>query len=114
MAKKVESLAEETRPENEAENFSGKNAAQEDSEKEANASGICCYIGPSLRGLIKNGDIFRGSRDDALKAAAAAVETDPMVKTLIVSGDALPVARRKVKTPGSALYRNYQRVAGRK
>ena len=109
MAKKVESLAEETRPENEAENFSGKNAAQEDSEKEANASGICCYIGPSLRGLIKNGDIFRGSRDDA-----AAVETDPLVKTLIVSGDALPVARRKVKTPGSALYRNYQRVAGRK
>ena len=45
MAKKVESLAEETRPENEAENFSGKNAAQEDSEKEANASGICCFSG---------------------------------------------------------------------
>ena len=49
-----------------------------------------------------------------MKAAAAAVETYPLVKTLIVSGDALPVARRKVKTPGSALYRNYQRVAGRK
>ncbi len=114
MAKKAESLVEEIRTENEPEKNTGNNAAQEDSKKEANASGICCYIGPSLRGLIKSGDIFQGSRDDALKAAAAAVETDPLVKTLIVSGDALPGARRKVKTPGSALYRNYQRVAGRK
>lgn len=114
MAKKAEPLIEETRPENEPEKIPGESAAQEDSEKEADASGICCYLGPSLRGLIKNGDVFRGSRDDALKAAAAAIEADPLVKTLIVSGDALPAARRKVKTPGSALYRNYQRVAGRK
>lgn len=89
-------------------------AAQPDGKKqEANASGIYCYIGPSLRGLIKNGDIFRGSRAKALKAAAAAIEAQPLVKTLIVSGDALPAARLKVKTPGNALYKNYQRVAGR-
>lgn len=79
--------------------------------REANASDIYCYIGPSLRGLIKHGDIFRGSRAKALKAAAAAIEAQPLVKTLIVSGDALPAARLKVKTPGNALYANYNKIA---
>lgn len=81
--------------------------------QEVNASGIYCYIGPSLRGLIKHGDIFRGNRTKALKAAAAAIEAQPLVKTLIVSGDVLPAARLKVKTPGNALYKNYQRILGR-
>lgn len=81
--------------------------------KETNVSGIYCYIGPSIRGLIRNGDIYRGSRKDALKAAAAAIEKQPLVKTLIVSGDALSDAYQKVKTPGTALYSNYQRVAGK-
>lgn len=81
--------------------------------QEGNASGIYCYIGPSIRGLIRNGDIYKGTRGSALKAAAAAIEAQPLVKTLIVSGDALPNAYQKVKTPGTALYRNYQRVAGK-
>ena len=44
MAKKAESLVEEIRTENEPEKNTGNNAAQEDSKKEANASGICCYM----------------------------------------------------------------------
>jgi hypothetical protein len=35
------------------------------------------------------------------------------VKTLIVSGDCLPEARLKVKTPGNALYANYRKIAGK-
>ena len=45
-----------------------------------------------------------------LKQAAEAIEAYPLVKTLIVSGDALPEARIKVKTPGNALYANYMKL----
>jgi hypothetical protein len=78
-----------------------------------NHSGFYCYIGPNLAGLIQHGTIFRGSWDDALKAAAAAIEKYPLVKSLIVSGDALPAERLKVKKPGNALYENYRKLAGK-
>ncbi len=45
--------------------------------------------------------------------AAAAVKSHPKVKSLIVAGDVLPEARLKVKTPGNALYANYQKLAGK-
>lgn len=78
-----------------------------------NASGIYCYIGPTIRGLIQHGKVFRGSKAEALEAAEKAIEKQPLVKTLIVSGDALPMARLNVKTPGNALHQNYQRIAGK-
>jgi len=80
--------------------------------EERNTSGIYCYIGPSIRGLIKHGTTYRGTRAQALAAAKAAIEAQPLVKTLIVSGDSLPAARLKIKKPGNALYQNYQRIAG--
>ena len=52
-----------------------------------------------------------GTKEEALAAAARAIEKQPLVKTLIVSGAALPEARLKVKKPGNALYVNYQKVA---
>lgn len=79
---------------------------------EANQSGFYCYLGPNLAGLIQHGAVFRGTRADALQAAADAVRQYPLVKTLIVSGDALPEARMQVKTPGNALYANARRLAG--
>ncbi len=78
---------------------------------EVNQSGFCIYIGPNIKGLIQTGTIFRGSRENALRTAAAAIERYPLVKTLIVSGDALPAARLKVKTPDNALYANYHKLA---
>lgn len=77
-------------------------------------TGFYCYIGPSIAGLIRNGAIFRGTREEAFTAAAAAIEKQPLVKTLIISGDTLPGDRIKVKTRGNALYENYQRIAGKK
>ena len=79
----------------------------------SNASGFYIYIGPNLKNLIQTGTVFRGTRRNALNKAAAAIEAHPLVKTLIVSGDALPEARLKVKTPGNVLYANYQKLAGK-
>jgi len=78
-----------------------------------NASGFYMYIGPNLKRLIQTGTVYRGTRKDALEKAADAIKAEPLVKTLIVSGDALPEARRKVKTPGKRLYANYQKLGGK-
>ena len=77
------------------------------------AAGFYCYIGPTIQGLIRNGAIFRGTRADALAAASAAIEAQPLVKTLIVSGDALANAYRKVRQPGNALHEHARRIAVR-
>ncbi len=76
-------------------------------------SGFYIYIGPNIKKHIQTGTIYRGTRAHALKQAAEAIEAHPLVKTLIVSGDALPEARIKVKTPGNALYANYKKLAGK-
>ena len=80
---------------------------------EANESGFYIYIGPNMKGLIQTGTIYRGNRAHALEQAGAAIERQPLVKSLIVSGDALPEARLRVKTPGNALYASYQKLAGK-
>lgn len=83
----------------------------ETSTAKANASGFYCYIGPTILRTIKHGDLFFGTRAEALEQAKVAIEKQPLIKTLIVSGDDLPAARLKVKTPGNALYNNAKRVA---
>ena len=87
-------------------------AAQENRSR-SDRSGFYCYIGPNLNKLIQTGTIFRGTREEALSKAEAAIQAQPLVKTLIVSGDALPAARLKVKTPGNVLYANYRTLAGK-
>lgn len=76
-------------------------------------SGFYIYIGPNIKKCIQTGTIYRGMRADALKQAAAAIEAHPLVRNLIVSGDALPEARIKIKTPGNTLYANYRKLAGK-
>jgi len=78
------------------------------------AAGFYCYIGPNLPGLISHGAVFKGTLDDALTAAADAIAKKPLVRTLIVSGDDLPVAHQKAKTPGNILYVNFNKLAGKK
>ena len=89
-------------------------APQAEQKPDGCAAGFYCYIGPNLTGLIQNGAIFRGTREDALKAAADAIKKQPLVKTLIVSGDELAEARLKVKRKGNALSANYEKIAASK
>lgn len=86
---------------------------QQEKPERSNASGFYIYIGPNLKKLIQTGTVYRGTRRNALNKAADAIAAEPLVKTLIVSGDALPEARLKVKTPGNVLYANYQKLAGK-
>lgn len=54
--------------------------------------------------------MFRGEREDILKEYAQLVEKHPLVKTLLVPGGSLPVARLKVKEPGTAHNANYHKL----
>ena len=78
---------------------------------EVNNSGFYIYIGPTIRGVIQNGTIYRGTRAGAMEKAASAIEKYKLIKTLIVSGDALPVARLRLKKPGNAFYVNYHKLS---
>jgi len=82
-------------------------------EADERSVGFCVYIGPSITGVIQSGTIYRGDKMQVLARLGGVIEKYPPVSTLIVSGDALPEARVKVKTPGNLLYVTYSRL-GRK
>lgn len=84
---------------------------QKNSEKAGGPpSGFYIYLGPTIRGLIQANTIYRGDRAHALAEAKEAIEKYPLIKTLIVPGDYLPVARLRIKTPGNALHANYVKL----
>jgi len=64
------------------------------------------YIGPTLHGLIRHGDMLRGDKSKAKDIIAKY----PEVKTLLVPAEAFPSARLRVKQPGNALYASYQKI----
>ena len=66
----------------------------------------CMYLGPAIRGVIRQSQIFpksaakvRAELGDKLKPAAA---------SLIVDGADLPSARQELRTPGTALHHFYE------
>ena len=64
----------------------------------------CVYIGPSIRGVVRHGQILSGGISDAAAVLADAIERFPLIRRLIVTGDKLPEANQLVKTRGNALY----------
>ena len=72
---------------------------------------IYCYIGPNIKGYLHTGQVFRGEREAILKENAEVVEKHPLVKTLLVPGESLAVARLKVKEPVTAHYANFQKLS---
>ncbi len=86
-------------------------ASAEKSKEKIGKPGLYFYVGPTLRGLVRNGCLFRGDKAAALEAARDAIAKYPEVKALIVAAEAFPSARLRVKEPGNALYASYQKVA---
>lgn len=79
------------------------------------AGGFCAYIGPTIRGVIQHGTIYEGSKQAALKGPALrrAVDAYPEIAGLLVPGNSLAAARKKINTPGSLLYVRYKALADR-
>ncbi|MDR1158356.1 MAG: hypothetical protein LBK75_08675 [Oscillospiraceae bacterium] len=75
---------------------------------------FCCYLGPSIRGVIQEGAVFTGTKEQALDALSAAVAAYPLIAGLIVSGAMIAEERVKVKTSGNLLNVSYKRLAAGK
>ena len=71
----------------------------------------CVYIGPSIRGVITEGEVFSMSKRDTLQFLYSVVERYPSIERLLVTGAELPDARIQVKTPGNMRYNNYIQLA---
>ena len=75
-------------------------------------SGFYMYIGPTLRGLIRSGTIYRGDRAHVQEEAPNVIEAKTLLETLFDTGDYRPVCRLSFQTPGNALDVNYRKIAG--
>ena len=69
----------------------------------ADGSGIFVYIGPTIRGVVQNGSVFRGAEDKIKDKIAALVEDKEHVKRLIVRDVDLATAKAKLKKGGNSL-----------
>lgn len=72
-------------------------------------TGYRVYIGPSIRGRVQYGTVF-SSADQARKELEKEFESFPTFGIFLVTGQQLPQARIDVKTPGTALYAQAQRL----
>lgn len=70
----------------------------------------CVYLGPSIRGAVQHGAIFKCSRDDACEQLAELIARWPRIRSLIVDGEHLSEARIQLKTPGNGLYEQARRL----
>ena len=79
---------------------------------DAEATGISVYIGPSIFGVITTGTVYPKERNAVIGDMTDAVKRYPLIASLIINIEDLPISRIKVKTPGNLLYANYNKLAG--
>ena len=65
-------------------------------------------IGPSIRGLIMSGSIFRGTRRKVVSMLSVVLEKYPKVERLLVPSEELAEARKKIKIEGNSLSNAYR------
>ncbi len=71
-------------------------------------SGVFVYIGPTIRGAVQNGSIFRGSEADVKSKVAALVENKEQIGKLIVRDRDLAAAKEKLRKGGNSLSMAYR------
>ncbi len=80
------------------------------SEDEAAAVGFSVYLGPSVRGLLKQNQIYNAPKAQVLGSLETVIAQYPQVRHLIVAGNKLAESRVLVKTAGSLLYVQNQKM----
>lgn len=60
-------------------------------------SRIWIYLGPSIRGVVVSGRIFRGTRNEVLETLKDGIAENPQIERLIVADNELTKARSDLK-----------------
>lgn len=69
-------------------------SAEKPAESEAR---IWVYLGPSIRGTVTNGRVFRGSRAEVIKSLENGIKEYPQIERLIVADREVAKARNDLK-----------------
>lgn len=64
------------------------------SKNPVNENGIYVYIGPTVRGVLQSGTVYRGKKSDIIGKVA---EKYPQIEKLTVKSSELAEARRKIQ-----------------
>lgn len=81
------------------------------------AKKVFVYLGPSVRGVINNGTIFSGSREEVDRDISERVETAGIsekiidILRLVVADDKITVSKSKLILGGNALSLSYKRIS---
>lgn len=76
--------------------------------------GVFIYLGPSIRGVIQKGSIYRGTRESVLSSIAFAIEKYPQIERLIVADNAIVSAKQKIAVGGNSLSNAYRALSDTK
>lgn len=104
-AKTEEEILEETQEEPKAKAEKPTEPAKEEAAKPS----FFVYLGPSIRGYVQNGAIYKGSRADVEKKLALQIEKYPRIKRLLVSDLTIVEDRVNITKPGTRLYAEYKK-----
>lgn len=88
-----------------------KAAVRAAAKKPAEERPFCVYIGPSIRGAVQYGQILHGTLAEARETLGPLIGRFPLVGALVIPGELLSAARIQVKTHGTALCDQYNRLA---
>ena len=81
-----------------------------------NKSAVFVYIGPNIRGVITNGSIFTGKKDEIVNTIKARAEVAgqgakmPKIAQLIVADGNISKAKAQLKAGGNALSEAYKAI----
>lgn len=76
--------------------------------KTAQKEGVYVYIGPTIKGVIQQGSIYRGTRSGVLAKLSAVTEKYPKITRLIVADSEIMSAKQKIAAGGNPLSLAYR------
>lgn len=72
---------------------------------------FCVYIGPSIRGIIQSGTIYKGTREKTENLLSSEIKKYPLITRLISTDKTIAEDRIRVKTAGNMLNIYYKKLA---
>ncbi len=79
-------------------------------------SGVYVYLGPTVKGIVTNGSIMRGTKNSVMEyiaqraEAAGLKEKAAKIGRLIIKDREVSAAREQIRTGGNGLSRAYEAV----
>lgn len=68
---------------------------------------VFVYVGPTIRGVITNGSIHKGSRTEILKKFEGGIEKYPKIERLIVADHSVAKAKEQLNEKKGSIYVKY-------